>query len=67
MFMLKVIRNLLIIVILFGIGIIISNILNKVIKSELSKSSYNLDKEENGNNSTPEIINSEIVEEFLEI
>lgn len=54
-------------VILFGIGIIISNILNKVIKSELSKSSYNLDKEENGNNSTPEIINSEIVEEFLEI
>ena len=54
-------------VILFGIGIIISNIQNKVIKSELSKSSYNLDKEENGNNSTPEIINSEIVEEFLEI
>lgn len=54
-------------VILFGIGIIISNIRNKVIKSELSKSSYNLDKEENGNNSTPEIINSEIVEEFLEI
>lgn len=53
--------------ILFGIGIIISNIQNKVIKSELSKSSYNLDKEENGNNSTPEIINSEIVEEFLEI
>ena len=54
-------------VILFGIGIIISNILNKVIKSELSKSSYNLDKEESNNNSTPEIINSEIVEEFLEI
>ena len=54
-------------VILFGIGIIISNIQNNVIKSELSKSSYNLDKEENGNNSTPEIINSEIVEEFLEI
>ena len=54
-------------VILFGIGIIISNILNKVIKSELSKSSYNLDNEESNNNSTPEIINSEIVEEFLEI
>lgn len=54
-------------VILFGIGIIISNIQNKVIKSELSKSSYNLDNEESNNNSTPEIINSEIVEEFLEI
>ena len=54
-------------VILFGIGIIISNIPNKVIKSELSKSSYNLDNEESNNNSTPEIINSEIVEEFLEI
>lgn len=53
--------------ILFGIGIIISNIQNKVIKSELSKSSYNLDNEESNNNSTPEIINSEIVEEFLEI
>ncbi len=54
-------------VILFGIGIIISNIRNKVIKSELSKSSYNLDNGESNNNSTPEIINSEIVEEFLEI
>ena len=54
-------------VILFGIGIIISNIRNKVIKSELSNSSYNLDNEESNNNSTPEIINSEIVEEFLEI
>ena len=54
-------------VILFGIGIIISNIRNKVIKSELSKSSYNLDNEESNNNFTPEIINSEIVEEFLEI
>ena len=54
-------------VILFAIGIIISNIRNKVIKSELSKSSYNLDNEESNNNSTPEIINSEIVEEFLEI
>lgn len=54
-------------VILFGIGIIISNIRNKVINSELSKSSYNLDNEESNNNSTPEIINSEIVEEFLEI
>ena len=54
-------------VILFGIGIIISNIRNKVIKSELPKSSYNLDNEESNNNSTPEIINSEIVEEFLEI
>ena len=54
-------------VILFGIGIIISSIRNKVIKSELSKSSYNLDNEESNNNSTPEIINSEIVEEFLEI
>lgn len=54
-------------VILFVIGIIISNIRNKVIKSELSKSSYNLDNEESNNNSTPEIINSEIVEEFLEI
>lgn len=54
-------------IILFGIGIIISNIRNKVIKSELSKSSYNLDNEESNNNSTPEIINSEIVEEFLEI
>lgn len=53
--------------ILFCIGIIISNIQNKVIKSELSKSSYNLDNEESNNNSTPEIINSEIVEEFLEI
>lgn len=53
--------------ILFGIGIIISNIRNKVIKSELSKSSYNLDNEDSNNNSTPEIINSEIVEEFLEI
>ena len=37
-------------VILFGIGIIISNIRNKVIKSELSKSSYNLDNEESNNN-----------------
>ena len=54
-------------VILFGIGIIISNIRNKVIKSELSKSSYNLYNGESNNNSTPEIINSEIVEEFLEI
>lgn len=54
-------------VILFGIGIIISNIRNKVIKSELSKNSYNLDNGESNNNSTPEIINSEIVEEFLEI
>ncbi len=54
-------------VILFGICIIISNIRNKVIKSELSKSSYNLDNGESNNNSTPEIINSEIVEEFLEI
>lgn len=54
-------------VILFGIGIIISNIRNKVIKIELSKSSYNLDNEDSNNNSTPEIINSEIVEEFLEI
>ena len=54
-------------VILFGIGIIISNIRNKVIKSELSKSSYNLDNGESNNNSTPEIINSDIVEEFLEI
>lgn len=54
-------------IILFGIGIIISNIRNKVIKSELSKSSYNLDNGESNNNSTPEIINSEIVEEFLEI
>lgn len=54
-------------VILFGIGIIISNIRNKVIKSELFKSSYNLDNGESNNNSTPEIINSEIVEEFLEI
>lgn len=54
-------------VILFGIGIIISNIRNKVIKSELSKSYYNLDNGESNNNSTPEIINSEIVEEFLEI
>lgn len=54
-------------VILFGIGIIISNIRNKVIKSELSKSSYNLDNVESNNNATPEIINSEIVEEFLEI
>ena len=54
-------------VILFGIGIIISNIRNKVIKSELSKSYYNLYNEESNNNSTPEIINSEIVEEFLEI
>ncbi len=54
-------------VILFGIGIIISNIRNKVIKSELSKSSYNLDNGESNNNSTPEIINSKIVEEFLEI
>lgn len=54
-------------VILFGIDIIISNIRNKVIKSELSKSSYNLDNGESNNNSTPEIINSEIVEEFLEI
>lgn len=54
-------------VILFGIGIIISNIRNKVIKSELSKSSYNLDNGESNNNYTPEIINSEIVEEFLEI
>lgn len=53
--------------ILFGIGIIISNIRNKVIKIELSKSSYNLDNEDSNNNSTPEIINSEIVEEFLEI
>ena len=54
-------------VILFGIDIIISNIRNKVIKSELSKSSYNLDNGESNNNSTPEIINIEIVEEFLEI
>ena len=54
-------------IILLGIGIIISNIRNKVIKSELSKSSYNLDNGESNNNSTPEIINSEIVEEFLEI
>ena len=54
-------------VILYGIRIIISNIRNKVVKSELSKSFYNLDNEESNNNSTPEIINSEIVEEFLEI
>ena len=40
---------------------------DKVIKSELSKSSYNLDNGESNNNSTPEIINSKIVEEFLEI
>lgn len=51
-------------VILFFIGVMIGNIQNKIMKSEMESISYD---DESDGSSTPEIINSEIIEEFLEI